>query len=142
MRKTLANLEVPNIFLILLLVILGLATIKLFNPYVNIIIVSIVIVQAFHPLYKFILKKTKSSALSTIISILVALIVVIVPLVIILLLTINEVKNLSDGNNILDFIGNLEQTINNTIINLNNGVLKNIGFELSQINLRTLAVIS
>lgn len=138
MKKTIANLEIPTIFFILLMAVLGILTFNLFSPYINIIIISLIIVQIFHPFYKFIFRKTKSAGFSTLLSIIVTLVCVIVPFVLILLLTINEIKNLTDSGNLLNIAGNLESSINNTINNVNNNLLKSTGFELSQVELRVL----
>lgn len=140
MKKTISNLEIPTIFFLLLMVALGLITFNLFSPYFNIIIISLIIVQIFHPFYRFIYRKTKSAGLSTLLSIIVTLVCVIIPLVIILLLTINEIKNLSDSGNLFSIVGNLESSINNTIININNNILKSTGFELSQLELRVILI--
>ncbi len=140
MKKTIANLEIPTIFFLLLMVVLGLVTFNLFTPYFNIIIISLIIVQIFHPFYKFIYGKTRSAGLSTFISIVVTLVCVIIPLVLILLLTINEIKNISDSGNLFSIVGNLEGSINDTIKNINGNLLKSTGFELSQLELRVILI--
>lgn len=140
MKKTIANLEIPTIFFLLLTIVLGIMTFNLFAPYLNIIILSLIIVQIFHPFYKFVLRKTKSVGLSTLMSILVTLVCVIIPLIIILLLTINEIRNLSDSGNLIDIVGNLEGSINDAIKNINTNVLMTTGFELSQLELRVILI--
>ena len=140
MKKTIANLEIPTIFFLLLMVVLGLVTFNLFTPYFNIIIISLIIVQIFHPFYKFIYGKTRSAGISTFASIIVTLVCVIIPLVLILLLTINEIKNISDSGNLFSIVGNLEGSINDTIKNINGNLLKSTGFELSQLELRVILI--
>lgn len=140
MKKTISNLEIPTIFFLLLMIVLGLITFNLFTPYINIIILSLIIVQIFHPFYKYVYKKTKSKGLSTLLSIFITLVCVVIPLILILLLTINEIRNLSDSGNLISIVGNLEGSINNTIKNINDNILKTTGFELSQLELRVLLI--
>jgi len=140
MKKTISNLEIPTIFFLALMIVLGIVTFNLFTPYFNIIIISLIIVQIFHPFYKFVYSKTKSAGLSTLASIIVTLVCVIIPLVLILLLTINEIKNISDSGNLFNIVGNLEGSINETIRNVNANLLKSTGFELSQLELRVILI--
>ncbi len=140
MKKTIQNLEIPSIFFLISLVLLGLVVFRLFSPYLNIIIISLVITQIFHPLYRFLYRKTRSAGLSTLISVLTTLISVIVPLIIILILTINEIRTLTESGNLLNIVGNLEGSINNSINNINNGILSTTGFQLSQLELRALLI--
>lgn len=140
MKKTISNLEIPTVFYLALLIMLGLLAFNLFAPYFNIIIISLIIVQIFHPLYKFLFKRTNSAGLSTLASIITTLICVIIPFVLVLLLTINEVRNLSDSGNLLNIVGSLESSINNTITNINNSILSTTGFALSQLELRSLLI--
>lgn len=138
MKKTISNLEIPSIFFLLLMILLGIFTFNLFAPYFNIIIISLIIVQVFHPFYSFIYRQTKSKGFSTLLSIIVTLVCVIIPLVLILLLTINEIRNLSDSGNLFNIVGNLESSINDSINNINDNLLRTTGFELSQLELRSL----
>lgn len=138
MKKTIQSLDVPTVFFLLFTTLLGLFTLQLFNPYINIIIISLVVVQIFHPFYQFIYRKTKNKSLSSFLSVLLTLISVIIPFVVILLLTINEIRNLSVSGNFIEIIGNLEESINNTITNINSGILKSSGFAISQLELRSL----
>lgn len=140
MKKTLSNLEIPTVFFLLLMIFFGILTFNLFSPYFNIIILSLVIVLIFHPFYRYIYSRTKSRGLSTLIAVFTTLVSVIVPLVLILLLTINEIRNLSETGNLFSIIGNLEISINQAIQNLNTNLLITTGFQLSELELRSLLI--
>ncbi len=140
MKKTLSNIEVPTLFFLGLMTLLGIFTFRLFSPYFNIIIISLIIVLIFHPFYRFIYSRTKSKGISTLVSVITTLVCVIVPLVLILLLTINEIKTLSDSGNLFSIVGNLETSINDAISNINTNLLSTTGFALSQLELRSLLI--
>ncbi len=141
MKTTLQNLEVKNIFFFVILILVAFIGFSMFSPYLNIIIISLVIVQVFHPFYRFILSKTKSEAFSTFLSIIITLLFVLIPIALIILLTFNEIKNISEANNILKILEDLGKWVNDTINNTN-GLLQrlNIDVTLSQINLRDFAI--
>jgi predicted PurR-regulated permease PerM len=141
MKTTLQNIEVKNIFFLIALVLFAVVAFTMFAPYMNIIIISLVIVQIFHPFYRWILSKSKSTAFSTFLSILITLLFVLIPFVLIFILTFNEIKNISEANNILKILEDLGKSLNDTIDNINN-LLKNLNADitLSRLNLRDFAL--
>ena len=73
-------------------------------PYISVVLMSALIAFAFNPVYKYLLKKTKSSTWSVIFALIVATLTVIIPITFILLVTIGQVNQIIDDFN----SGNLE----------------------------------
>lgn len=101
-------LEVRNIFFIIILIGISLLAIQIFSPYFNILIVSFIIVQLFHPTYKFLLKTTRSKILATMISILLVFILFIAPLAIIIYFAVNEIQVILNNTEIISILRNNE----------------------------------
>ncbi len=137
--KQIKNLEIKNIFFLIILVSISIVTAKIFLPYINIIIISLVIVQLFYPIYKFLVNRSGSKVLSVTVSVLVALLLFIIPITIIILLTFNEIQNIAKTNGIINILDSLEKTINN-IINSINSVSSQNSIVLSNIQLRDVAL--
>lgn len=141
MKGSIQNLDVKNIFFIALVVISGLFALGLFSPYINIIIFSVVIVQIFHPMYRFILRVTKSPSFSTFLTVLITILLVVVSITLISLLTFSELRNFSRADNIISMLQNIQVSINDGIVNLN-GLIRNINpnYTIQPLDLATLAL--
>lgn len=107
---------------------LAVITISLFSSYLSLLVVALIIVQIFHPFYRFIKEKTKSKPLATTLSVLISLTAIILPLIVILLLTINEVSNIVKSTDILQTFRNVELALNNMISGANS-ILGNVGYK-------------
>lgn len=90
----LQDLNVKQLFFVVLLIGLGLIVIRLFLPFLDVIVLALIIVGLFYPifqrLYKFFNSKAIASSLSTIL----VFIFVFIPLFMVVLLATNEVINL------------------------------------------------
>jgi len=127
MKVILKNEQTKNIILLLIIGLFGFLSIKLFTPYIDILLLAFIIVQIFHPFYEYIFQKTKSKSLATTLSVLVALIIVIVGVAIVIILTYGEVKNYLEGNNINNLLNKI-QDFANSIINSIDDLLKRFNF--------------
>jgi len=139
--KTLKNLEVKSLFFIIVLILVTIGAFRIFLPYLNIIIVSLVIVQIFYPIYQGIYKKTKSAAFSTAISVLTTLIFVIVPIILLILLILGEVRNITETSNIIGDLGNLQESVNNFVSSINTLLSSNsIDLRVAQVDLSDVVI--
>lgn len=127
-------LELKTLVFFLLMVVISILTFTTFSRYLNLIIISFVIVQIFYPAYKFINNKIKSNGISTFLSILLVLLTLIVPITIILILVVSEIQNLANSTLLFVNVGNLE-TIANNIINGINSTFANYQINLNINNL-------
>lgn len=139
--KYLANLEIKFVFFIILMLLVTVGAFQIFSPFINIIIVSLILVQLFHPYYRWFLRKTKSKAASTFLSIIITLLFFIIPVAILIILTIGEIQNITQSNNIFDILNNLETAINEGIARINEFLSSSkAGVELANINLADLFI--
>jgi len=76
--------------------------------YLNIIILSLILVQLFYPVYAFIKRQTKSNGLATTLSIILVIVLIVVPIALIVSLTINEIQNVIRTTHILDNLEGLQ----------------------------------
>lgn len=130
------SLDLKTLVFYTLMLVSGILALNLFSRYLNLIIISLVIVQIFHPLFRFIKNRSKSTALSTLISVLTVIFFLIVPLTIILILAVSEIRGIAESSSVFDSVSNLEIAINNFIIQINQFTSR-LGLELSlsQLNL-------
>lgn len=131
--KTLKDLEVKNIFLILALILISFLAIQIFSPYFNIIIVALILVQIFHPFYRKILDRTNSKALATSVSVLVTIFFMIIPVIILILLTLTEISKITTATAFN--LNDLQATIDSALAS-GNGFLKslNLSYTISSVN--------
>jgi len=101
------------------MIIVTFASFQILAPFLNIVIIALILVQIFHPFYKWLLRKTRSKGLSTFISIIVTLLFFIIPIAILIILMISEIQNITQANNIFDIISNLEKVINDAVARIN-----------------------
>jgi predicted PurR-regulated permease PerM len=135
------SLDIKNIFFLIVLGIVAFFTFRLFQPYLNIIIFSLVIVQIFHPIYRFIYNRTKVKGVATLVSVLTAIALLVVPIILIILLILTEVRNLTLTTDLTGSLFNLENSINNTIRNLNGFFAQlNIEFTVEPVNFQVIAL--
>ncbi len=90
----LSKLSVKSFFFLAILVIFGVISIRLFNPFINIILLALVIVQMFHPIYTRVHRLLRSTGISSILTTLSAFVIVVVPIILISALAIAEITNL------------------------------------------------
>ncbi len=135
------NIRIKDLFFIAALVVVTYLTLRLFQPYLNILIISLVIVQIFQPVYRFIHRASKSDTLATFISIVSAFILTVLPLSLIFILTVAEISNLTATSDILGSVNNLQLSVNDTITNINNFLANlNPGLQLSPLDLETILI--
>jgi len=104
-----------NIFLIAMMLLFGYLSIRLFGPYLNILVLAFIIVQIFHPFYQFVLNRTNNRSLATFLSVLVAIIIVALTLTILGLLTYSELKTIIEGNSLSDLLHKFQDFINSIV---------------------------
>lgn len=116
-------------------------TFLLFQPYFNIILLSLVIVQIFFPFYRFIYRVTKSKGFSTFLSVIISLILIIIPILLLTIFILGEARNLTQGSDILASIKGLEVSINETIFRINEFISRyNSDFQISYLNSQNVLV--
>lgn len=113
------KLELKTLVFFVLMLLVAALTANVFGKYINVIIVSLVIVQLFHPLYRLFKKVLKSSGAATFLSVILVLIFVIVPIILILILIVTEVQNIANSTIFYSSIFDLERSINNIINSIN-----------------------
>lgn len=89
----LRTLDLKSLFFIVILLFLGLVMFQLFSPFLNIIVVALVLVQLFHPIYKQIHKRIKVSGIASLLTTLITLVFVILPLILISFLAVFEISS-------------------------------------------------
>jgi predicted PurR-regulated permease PerM len=109
--QTFKNLEIKNVFFLLILLLITYLAIQLFSPFINIILISLVVVQIFHPFYDFFHRTLKSKGFATFLSVIIVLIFFIVPLTFIVILATNEIQTLLSSTHILDNLGEIKKSI-------------------------------
>ncbi|MFS8131399.1 MAG: AI-2E family transporter [Candidatus Dojkabacteria bacterium] len=133
--KLISNLRAKDLMLLLILIVITVLTINVFSPYINIVILSLILVQLFHPVYAFIKKHTKSNGLATSLSIILVIVLIVVPIALIVTLTINEIQNVISTTKILDNLEGLrgfKDSIDQAVLAINN-----LTSNLSKIDLQT-----
>lgn len=89
----LRTLDIKSFFFILLLVLLGAVLFNIVSPFLNIIIISLIIAQIFMPVYRYVQEKTKLPALASLVSVISAVFLVVLPLVLIGIAIVSELGN-------------------------------------------------
>lgn len=128
MKKLFSEHDISSVFFIIFYALLALITISLFSNYLSILVIALIIVQIFYPVYRRIEEKSKNIPLATTISVFLSLVAIFFPLIIILLLTINEIGNVVNSTDLLATFKNVETAINNTVLGFNS-FLNGFGFE-------------
>ena len=120
------HLHIKELFFFVSIIVLGAISFFMMKPFLGIIVMALVIVEVFSPVYYFILKRIKSQTLSSILSTLLVLTVVIIPLTLVLLVALNQALSIKDTvqnyvieNRLLEDNGaELTRRINNTLTSL------------------------
>jgi predicted PurR-regulated permease PerM len=89
----LRTLDIKSFFFILLLVLLGGLLFNIVAPFLNIIIISLIIAQIFMPLYRFVHQKTKLAGLASLVSVFSSILLVVLPLIFIGIAIVAELGN-------------------------------------------------
>lgn len=118
----LRSLDLKGFFFITILVLLGIVMVQVFTPFISVIVVALVIVQLFRPVYSWLERTLRNRGLAGILSTLVAIVFVIIPLVILTLLTISEISNLSESIAFRDSLKDLQVSVGQTVEGLNAGL--------------------
>jgi len=130
-------MKTKDILYLIVLIAVSILAFILFQPYFNIILISLVVVQLIYPIYSALLKFTKSRGFSTLISVLLSLTLIIVPIVLLTIFILGEVRNLTEGRDILASIRGVEASINDTIFRINEFIGNyNPEFQVSYLNLQ------
>lgn len=132
--KTLQNLETKNIFFLITLGVIMILAFQIISPFVNIILISLVIVQIFYPFYRWFLKKTKNKGLSTTLSVITSLLFFIIPVILLSILIFRQIEGLITSQSFIKFIENSIKYLNNEFINNLNQIFSNIGIGDTIIN--------
>ncbi len=93
----LKNAHLKDLFFFVAIITLAILSFLMIKPFFGILVVSLVLVEIFSPVYYYILKKVKNSDLSAILSTLFVIIVVIIPLLFILLVAANQALSIKDS---------------------------------------------
>lgn len=104
--------------------------IQMFAPFLNIIVIALVIVQLFYPVYRWLQRGLRNKGIASLITTLITLFVVVVPVILISLLVIEEITRLlpqdngqtvelnTPGDGIQTFLNDAAYTINVQLQNL------------------------
>ncbi len=116
----LGSLDLKSFFFLGLLIILGMLMFQLFVPFLAIIVISLVLVELFYPVYTHIYKLLGHKVTASIISTLATLLLVIIPLIIIFLLAFSEITTLLSSLPAMEqdgaVLGETTTTTNNLVI--------------------------
>lgn len=93
----LKHTHLKELFFFFLLIALAAISFFIFKPFLGIIVISIVLVEIFSPIYYFLLKKIKNVDIAATLSTLFVIIVVIIPMIFILLIATNQALSLKDS---------------------------------------------
>lgn len=119
----LGKLDIKNFFLLVIISLLAYLMIVIFSPFINVLVIALVLVQIFYPAYKFISKKLNSEALASLVSTVLAIAVVVVPIILVIIFAISELNTL--------LIGSGDNTIN--LVEIENGLTTQIDNLLSSL---------
>lgn len=134
-------MKIKDILYLIVLIGISLLALALFQPYLNIIIISLVIVQLFYPIYEFIFKISKSKGFSTLVSVTVSLVLIITVVTMFTIFTLGEIRNLTEGRDLVASIRGVEASINETIFRLNELISRyNSDMQISYLNLQEVVV--
>ena len=126
-----------SMFFFSLVAIVSILAFTVFSRYLNLLIVTFVIVYVFSPLYRFFIDKLKNKGVATALSVVSVLLFVIIPLVIILVLVVNEIQAIAALNQSTADIGRIEEILNNLITKVNEILSQSdISLTISSVNLR------
>lgn len=143
-----SNINVKDAFFIILLVALGGVMLKIFSPFLDVLVVALIVVQLFYPIYNLIYRVLKSKGIASGLSTILVYIFVFIPLFVITLLVTAEILSLvqqfaPDGSaNSSDLINKLESMLRPTVQEVNNilGRLYDAGItQTAQIDLQQTA---
>ncbi|MEO6729027.1 MAG: AI-2E family transporter [Candidatus Dojkabacteria bacterium] len=134
--KLISNLRAKDLMLLLILIVFAVLAISIFSPYLNIIVLALVLVQLFHPIYAYIKNHTKSNGLATTLSIILVIVLIVVPIALIVSLTINEIQNVIRTTKILDNLEGLQAF--RTGIDQAVAYINNLTSNLSKLELQTI----
>lgn len=90
-------MHVKELFFFFLLVALAIVSFLIFKPFLGIIVISIVLVELFSPVYYFFLKKIKNKDIAATLSTIFVIVIVIIPVVFILLIATNQALSIKDS---------------------------------------------
>jgi len=120
------HINIKELFFFIAILSLGVLSFMMFKPFIGIIVVSLVFVEIFSPVYYFLLKIVKNPTVSAILSTLFIIILVIIPLTLIVLIAANQALSIRDNlqayiteNHLLENNGaELTNRINNFLLSL------------------------
>ncbi len=147
----LKSLDLKGLFFILLLAGLAAIMLRIFSPFMDIVIVALVLVQIFYPFYKKLNGLIKVPGISSVISTIIALVLVVLPIIFIGFLSAFEISTIVEDLNLnqqqqqnqqqFDNVEEiqtestfetLEERINNTLNDINIS-LKSSGIDFEQL---------
>jgi len=136
------KLNLKNLFFIAFLCVLGVFMLQMFGPFINIIIIALVMVQLFHPVYRGLKSLLRSAGLASFLTTLLTLTTVVVPVILISLLVIDEIAQLAPTNTEVNYTNGqvVETTSTNTagdaIQKLIDDTVYNINVQLNNLGLK------
>jgi predicted PurR-regulated permease PerM len=119
----LAKLDLKSLFFLILLLALSVLLVNVFSPFLNVIVIALVIVQLFHPIYKKIHQYLHNQGLASLITTALTILLVVIPLVLIILLALTEigniVNNISQNVNVPETIKEIQHIITQIVVEIN-----------------------
>lgn len=130
------HLDLKSLILFSFMAISAILAFSLFSRYIGLILISFIIVQLFHPVYRFLKNKLRNTGIATAISVILVLLFIIIPAILITLMIVTEIQNIASSTQVLNNLGNLEVIINNIIKSINDllGQLR-LNVAITQINI-------
>ncbi len=92
-----SSVQIKDLFFFGAIVILAILSIAVIKPFIGILVISLVLVELFHPVYYFLLKKTKSIELSSVLSTLFVIFLVIIPIAFVFVVAGNQALTIKDN---------------------------------------------
>lgn len=127
--NSIKNLEIKNIFFLISVVLVFILALGIISPFINIILISIIIVQIFYPIYENILNITKKEFIATTISVILSILFFIIPIIILSILIFRQIESLISSPNFISFVENTIRYANNDLIDSLNNFFRNLGID-------------
>ncbi|MBL8015498.1 MAG: AI-2E family transporter [Candidatus Doudnabacteria bacterium] len=123
-----SRINIKDTFFIILLVMLGLVLLRVFAPFMDIIVIALIVVQLFYPIFKYTYYFSQSKGFASILSTILVFVFVFIPLLAIIILATTEVVNLvqqlAPNGEASEVVSQLEEKLRPTIQEMNNILLR------------------
>lgn len=120
----LGKLDIKNFFFLVVLGLLGMLLFRVFSPFLNVLVISLILVQIFHPVYRALSKKI-NGPLASFITTLISVATVVIPVILITIFASVEVSRIVgqiSADSGISTNESSESPVANIISNLDNSI--------------------